>query len=344
MDLVSVILPVHNGAATLEAAVRSSLNQTHEALELVVVDDGSDDATPALLRTWQRRDPRLRVFRLPNRQGVAAAFQFGLEQTQAKWIARMDADDLNHPRRLEAQLSLLQQRPDLAAVSCLVEIRKRGPTGTLRPADEGYQRFAAWLNELTSPEDIQAQRFVDQPVVNPTFLTPRTTLETYGGFRSHLPWAEDYDFWLRLLHHGARIGKVTEALFTWTDHGTRLTRTHHAYTQAAFIHCKAHHLSQLSAVREKGVALCGAGPIGKQLARALLNEGTQVHTFYEVHPRRIGETIHRAPVRSMEAWTPRTENSPIILGAVGQPGRRHHVRDLAIERGHTEGVDFFSVA
>ncbi len=340
---ISIILPFRNAAATLQEAVSSCLSQTHEALELLLVDDASEDESLAIATRWEKRDPRVRVVALPEHRGVAAAFQAGLECGSGDWIARMDADDQNHPRRLEAQLALLQKDPTLDAVSCLVEIRKGIASGWALP-DEGYRRFQDWLNELVSPEAIAAARFIDQPVVNPTMLVRRGALEQWQGYRSDLSWAEDYDLWLRLLESGGRIAKVPEILFTWADHPHRLTRNDDVYTQQAFIDCKVHYLGRLPQVKGRGVSLCGAGPIGKAVARGLQKEGVVVHQFFEVHPRRIGEIIHGTPVHGMETWGHQTPTGPVALGAVGQPGKRAHVEALARERGYQVGVDFFSVA
>ncbi len=344
MALISIILPVHNGATTIGQAVDSCLQQTHEDLELILVDDASTDDTAAILDRRAAGDERIRLAHGERNLGVAAAFQLGLSLARGHWIARMDADDLNHPQRLEKQLSLLSAHLDLDAVSCLVEIAKRKPDGALGPADEGYQRFAQWLNTLTTPSAITAQRFVDQPVVNPSMLLRREVFDRHEGFRSGLDWAEDYDFWLRLLHEGGQIAKVPEILFTWTDHEGRLTRRDPVYTQDAFLRCKAYYLARIPQVAERGVVLAGAGPIGKTMARAIGTEKIHLHHFFEVHPRRIGERIHGVPVIPVDSWGPCRPGSPIVLGCVGQPGKRRHLLELARERGHTEGEDFFAVA
>ena len=344
MALISIILPVHNGAATHSGAIESCLGQSHHEIELIIVDDASTDSTPSILQEWSTRDDRIRLCQATPHSGVAAAFQLGLHQARGEWIARMDADDINHPQRLEKQLALFQSRPELDAVSCLVEICKRTPTGDLSPANEGYQRFATWLNSLTKPHSIAAQRFIDQPVVNPSMLVRRSAFDRLGSYRTDLDWAEDYDFWLRLLHVGGQIAKAPETLFTWTDHDTRLTRTHADYTHDAFTRCKAHFLAQLPQVQQRGVAVLGAGPIGKALAQALQTEQVHICHFYEVHPRRIGEVIHQTNVLPLDALAHCQSHGPIALGSVGQPGKRQFLLNLALERGYTEGLDFFSVA
>ena len=111
--MISVILPVRDGAATLEGAVRSVLTGQGVDLELICVDDGSVDATPELLAAWARADRRVRVLRRPS-EGIVAALNTGLQAARAPLIGRMDADDEMSPGRLAAQLSALGEDPTLA--------------------------------------------------------------------------------------------------------------------------------------------------------------------------------------------------------------------------------------
>ena len=116
--LVSVVMPVRDGGEFLAGAVASILAQTHQNLELIVVDDHSSDrAIPDLHRT----DGRLRFARSAER-GVSAAFNTGLALAQGDYIARMDADDLALPMRLEVQLDYLEAHPELAICGGCVEI------------------------------------------------------------------------------------------------------------------------------------------------------------------------------------------------------------------------------
>src|SRR4051794_28482089 len=102
-DVVTVIVPAYNAARTLAATLTSVRNQTHSALEILVIDDGSTDATPEIAHCAARDDPRLRLIRQPNR-GVAAARNAGLAEAQGAYVAPIDADDLWHPRKIELQL------------------------------------------------------------------------------------------------------------------------------------------------------------------------------------------------------------------------------------------------
>jgi hypothetical protein len=208
-------------------------------------------------------------------------------------------------------------------------------------ADEdnrGMQQYVDWVNGLKSPEDHFRERFIESPVVHPSILMRREAWERLGPYRRQA-WAEDYDAWLRFLEQGGRLGKIPETLYHWTDSPDRLTRQHERYSQSAMLQCKAHFLARADV--PDPFALCGAGPIGKQLARYLIEQGAEVEAFFEVNARRIGETIAGIQVRSHNELA---DFKGCVLSAVGVPGGRDRVRSLVSPLGFVEGQDFFCVA
>jgi glycosyltransferase involved in cell wall biosynthesis len=105
--LVSVIIPAYNGERFIGRTLKSVLSQTHEPLEVVVVDDGSTDKTPLIVEEAAARDSRIRRFRIQN-SGVAAARNFGINQARGELIAPLDADDLWHPQKLALQVEVMR--------------------------------------------------------------------------------------------------------------------------------------------------------------------------------------------------------------------------------------------
>lgn len=335
--LVSVILPVRDGAATIAEALDSLLAQTLRDIEIIVVDDGSTDDTSATVAVYTARDSRVRVLRESVGHGIVYALNKGVEWASASFLARMDADDRCAPERLARQLAMLEADPTLAVVSCLVRLFGEVPDNA------GMRRYVEWLNSVVTPEEIAAARFIESPVAHPSVMMRREALRDLGGYRD-MPWAEDHDLWLRVLAGGWRIGKVEETLLEWRDSPGRLSRTDGRYSLEQFLACKAHHLARLPAVRERGVVLSGGGPTGKALARLLASEGVTIHAFIDVHPRRIGSRIGGVPVLGIDAIQPAGDSSPIQLAAAGSDGARGRIRGLLAERGYREGVDFFGVA
>src|SRR5262245_59148592 len=107
---VSVIVPCYNAAAYLARTIESVLQQSHRDLELIVVDDLSTDGSADIVLRYAARDPRVRLLRMPrNTGGPAAPRNAGVAAARGRWLAFLDADDLWHTRKLEAQLGVLEQ-------------------------------------------------------------------------------------------------------------------------------------------------------------------------------------------------------------------------------------------
>jgi glycosyltransferase involved in cell wall biosynthesis len=122
--LVSVVLPVRNGARTLPAALASLRHQTFGDFEVLVLDDGSDDGSAGLARSLG--DPRIRVHEDGCRRGLAMRLNQGVQLARGDFSARMDADDVCLPRRLELQLAFLRVQPDVDLVGCRAAVFRDG--------------------------------------------------------------------------------------------------------------------------------------------------------------------------------------------------------------------------
>jgi hypothetical protein len=331
---VAVLLPARDAAATLRTACASILRQSWRDLQLLVVDDGSTDATPALLDELAARDPRLRVLRGPG-EGIARALQRGLAACDAEVVARMDADDVAWPRRLEVQVAALEADPSLAAVGARVRLF---PRALVR---DGMRRYVAWLNGLTSRELVARDLYVEAPLVHPAATIRREALEAVGGWRDG-PFPEDYDLWLRLSARGGGLANVPSTLLDWRESGGRLTRTDGRYglDRHVALKCAALAAGPLAGAQE--VALWGAGETGRAFADALLLEGLRVTTFVEVDRRKIGRTIRGAPVVSYQEVA-RLRGLPLLV-AVGAPGARDLIRAELVKQGFEEPRDFRCVA
>lgn len=334
--MISVLLPVYNAAAALPVALETTLAQTGASFEVVAVDDGSTDPSPAILAHYARRDARLRIISRPHR-GLVAALNAGLAACRGELVARMDADDRMLPGRLAAQAALLAQRADLAGCGCPARVE---PAAAMTP---GARRYLEWNNSLITPQDIRRQVFIESPLIHPTVMLRRAVLEAAGGWRE-FDGPEDYDLWLRLLfEHDAELAKVSRTLHVWRDHSDRLTRTDPRYRAAAFLELKTHYLAEYVVRPRNGYVLWGCGPLGKALLKALRRQGIErPAAIVEVHPGRLGEIIHGAPVIPPAAVD--DYQKYIHLGAVGQAGSRERLRREFAAHDLREGRDAFFTA
>jgi glycosyltransferase involved in cell wall biosynthesis len=207
--LVSVVMAAHDAEAYLADAVRSVLAQTVASLELVVVDDGSRDRTRELLEAV--RDPRLVVLPSDERRGLATALNHGLEHVRGRYVARLDADDLALPTRLERQIDRLR-RDSLGIVgSAVVDVDGDGRLGAVRemPSD---------------PLSVHWHALFSSPFYHPTVLLDRTILDRDRlRYDASYEESEDYELWTRLLA-AAGGANVAEPLVLYRVHAAQASQ------------------------------------------------------------------------------------------------------------------------
>ena len=325
---ISVIFPVGPGANRACFALADILGQSWKSLEVIFLLNGCPSAVREEVCGLQ--DDRVRVVDLGEEGCLLDALNEGIRLSRGKWLARMDSDDRCDPERLEkTMVPLLSGECDVA--SCGIEL-----VGAL---GDGMQRYVDWVNGLTDPEKVSRERFIESPVVQPTVIMARETLLEAGAYQDD-GLAEDYSLWLRLLHQGRRFGKVSEALYQWTDRPDRLTRTHPRYGQREMLILKARALANLAEVKERGIVIAGAGPNGKVIASELLAQGIELHGFFEISPKRVGGICRDRPIAGYPEFGTRWRDA-VLLSAVGSPGGREKVRAAAEEPGYQEGDDFW---
>lgn len=186
---VTVLMPVFNRERLVDEAIRSVIEQDFDDFELLVVEGGSTDRTPEVLRTWKERDPRIVVVTTPTREGIVAALNLGLAHARGKYIARLDSDDLMMPRRLAEQAAVLDAHPEVVLVSCAYDI-----------VDLAGNRLDTWARD--EPPEVTGFLLHFFNVVSghgQVMFRLAEALEE-GGYANRL--SEDYDLWVRLRRRG----------------------------------------------------------------------------------------------------------------------------------------------
>lgn len=326
---ISIVLPARNAQATALAAISSLRTQTFGDFELLLIDDGSTDATRAVLEAEAARDPRLRVLVTPG-VGLVAALNLGLAHARAPLLARMDADDESLPRRLERSVAALEGEPGWAGVGTGVEIFRDD-----RPPSPNLQAYGRWLSSLTTPQLLFRDRFVESPLCHPSVLLRTQALRDVGGWRDG-PFPEDWELWLRLLHHGHQLSCVGEVLHRWRDHDRRLTRQDPRYSREAHLDLKADAIA--AQFTTTPLAIWGATDTGRGLSTRLRARGARVTGFVELNPRKVGQVIHGVPVVRPEALA--SLGPAHVLVCVAAKGARDEIREWFQARALVEGTDF----
>ncbi len=334
MPRVSVVLPVRNARETLPECLESIRHQSLQQLELVAVDDGSEDGSLEILSRFVREDPRGRILR-PGRVGLVSALNLGWMEARAPLIARMDADDLMHESRLEIQADYLEVRPDVALVASQAAMFPEFRLGT------GYREYMRWQNSCLTPEEIAANIYVESPLAHPSVMVRRSVLEGLGGYR-HGPFPEDYDLWLRMHQGGLRMAKIPRVLLQWRERDGRLSRVDPRYAREAFDRLRAGFLARDPRVRgDREVVIWGAGRRTRLRARLAMDRGVRPCAWIDVDPRKMGRTVWGLPVHP-PTWLERRPR-PFVLVYVARHGAREEIAAALQAMGYGCGADFLAV-
>ncbi len=329
--LVSVVLPFRDAAGTFTEALDSLAAQSLQRFECILVDHASSDSSRDLASLYVARDHRFRLIDCAG--SFVQALNLGIQEARAPLIARMDADDVALPLRLELQLQALERNPDLQLVSCLVECF---PRAELRG---GMRRYEAWVNGLIGDAEIRAGLFVESPLPHPSVVFRRTAFSAAGGY-VETGGPEDYDLWLRMLLGGAVARKVPARLLRWRDSPRRMSRVDRRYAKQRFFAAKLRHFPAL-VPKSMPLQLWGTGQTARRWARRLRSAGYEVRRFVDAVGHDIDRSIQGLRVESPAAL--RREDG-LVLAAVGIPGARDLIEADLQSRGFAPLRDYLAVA
>jgi GT2 family glycosyltransferase len=209
MELVSVIIPTYNRAAFLAEAIDSVLSQTYTHLELIVVDDGSTDATVELLRQY---DGKIAVLHTAH-GGPSAARNAGIAASRGRYLAFLDSDDVWLPGKLASQMLFFQENP--AARICQTEeiwIRNGVRVNSMKK----HKKYSGWIFRECLPLCIVSPSSV---------MIERSVLDEVGLFDEAFPACEDYDLWLRIAAHNPVYLIDTPLIIKRGGHADQQSRT-----------------------------------------------------------------------------------------------------------------------
>lgn len=210
--MVSVIMPVFNGAPYVREAVDSILTQTFEDFEFIIVDDASTDNTWNLLNDYS--DTRIRLLRHKSNMGLIAALNNGLAQARGRYIARMDADDRSLPNRLRKQFDYLEQNRDIGVLGGVIRIMDaEGQADTNEQWHLGYP---------SDPMILAWHLFYYDPISHPTVMFRRALYDQFGGYPDGDTHAEDYGYWV-LLSSQTKFANLRDVVLHYRWHGGNIS-------------------------------------------------------------------------------------------------------------------------
>jgi glycosyltransferase involved in cell wall biosynthesis len=208
--MISVVMPVYNGEKYLKEAIESILNQTYRDFEFIILNDGSTDKTEDIILSYN--DPRIRYVKNKTNLQIVKALNKGIKLSCGKYIARMDADDISLPNRLEKQVSFLEKHKEI---------------GVLGSSVQTIDAFGIPINTLNFPEThVLIKWFLCFycPVAHPATMLRRNILD-FNPYQERPKHAEDYDLWTRLIWN-TKVANLPDVLLQLRKHNKNISVSH----------------------------------------------------------------------------------------------------------------------
>jgi glycosyltransferase involved in cell wall biosynthesis len=210
---VGVIIPVYNAEKYLHQALDSMICQTYKDFEILAINDGSTDSSRRILQSYECR--RFRLFDMSHNSGVTKTLNYGLLVSRSEYIARMDADDVSSPERLERQVAFLDEN------------RNVGILGTRFLSMNESLSCTHWVNDVqTDPEEV-AKELLDRCCIgHPTVMMRRRVVESIGGYDEGegTKAVEDYELWLRAASRGIKIANLPYHLLKHREYDHQVSK------------------------------------------------------------------------------------------------------------------------
>jgi glycosyltransferase involved in cell wall biosynthesis len=212
--LVSVIMPAHNAQEFLAAAIRSILDQSFTDFELIMVNDGSKDATGQIARNFAEQDKRVKVISYARNKGESAAANIGFAKSRGQYLARMDADDIAHPDRLAKQVAFLNKHPEYIVVGSQAHI---------------IDEFDKVIGQKLFPQshsEIFQQYGILHPMLHPAIMVRRSLIPWQNKLWANE--AEPNDDYYTLFHflHAGKFANLPQKLMYYRMHSNNKSMQH----------------------------------------------------------------------------------------------------------------------
>jgi glycosyltransferase involved in cell wall biosynthesis len=284
-------MPAYNAAAYVDEAVTSILGQTFRDFELIIINDGSVDATASILKRYDEADSRVRIYHQEN-QGMIAALNRGCRLSRGQYIARMDADDISFPRRIEKQLEYIERHPQI------------GILGTwIQNMDENGLLKGTWCPP-TSSKMLKWTNFFGVCVSHSTVLMRREVIEKLDFYRPEAVYGEDVDLWFRACSI-TEFGNVPEVLNKYrvwdgSTHQRRLQLRTNRHVKLLASHIRDLLQSEPSIEAVAGLRQTRVGPVPNNLEH-IQTTAELIQRLYEEFLKQSNPTIEERKEISWDA-------------------------------------------
>jgi glycosyltransferase involved in cell wall biosynthesis len=304
--LVSILTPFKNTARFLPECIDSVINQSLTDFEFILVDDGSNDDSIAIVKSFADKDPRIKLY-INEGNGIIDALRLAYQKSSGTFITRMDSDDIMTPNKLMVLVDKLKQHgTNYVAIG---QVKYFSETGI----SDGYQRYERWLNNLTKTGRNYSEIYKECVIPSPCWMVHRDDFERCDAFNPN-DYPEDYDLTFRFYKQDLKCIPCDEVLHHWRDYSTRTSRTHEHYAQNYFLDIKIKYFLELDYDANRPLSLWGAGFKGKTIAKHLVQHNIPFFWICD-NPKKIGKHIYKQELLHFESLSALQNPQSIITVA-----------------------------
>lgn len=207
---ITVLMAVYNGEKYLKEAIDSILGQTYSDFEFIIIDDASTDKTKGILNSFI--DKRIRIINNNLNVGLTKSLNKGLIEAKGEYVARMDADDISLPERLDIQRRFLDENKNIVCVgSGAIIINSLGKTTGLK-------------SPISNPELLKFYMILKNQIMHPSVMFRKKIIQQLGGYDESIKYAQDYNLWSKLLSHGYKVDNIGKPLLRYRLHEKSITQ------------------------------------------------------------------------------------------------------------------------
>ena len=301
--MVSIIIPYKNAEQFINESIDSIINQSYKNWELILVNDNSIDNSSLIAQKYSTNDFRIKHFNSDG-NGIIDALSKGYENSNGKFITRMDADDIMNVNKIELLRSNLLKSGNRHVSVGLVNYFSTG-----KNLAEGYIKYANWLNQLSLNKMNFKEIFKECTIPSPCWMMYRKEFQQIGGFDNQW-YPEDYDLAFRMFLNDIKIACVDEVIHEWRDHEFRTSRTDSKYSFENFIPLKIDYFMKFK--EHNKIILWGTGKKGKLIAKELLKNNINF-TWITNNKNKHGKEIYGKRINEINLLD-NQESKTIIIG------------------------------
>lgn len=281
--LISILTPFKNTGDFLPECLNSIISQTYANWELLIVDDNSTDNSFEIVKSYQKKDDRIKLLSNPG-EGIIEALRHAFSKSSGNFITRMDSDDVMHENKLEVlSQNLIKKGNGHVAVGLVKYFSNEG-------ISDGYAKYETWINSLTREGTNYSEIYKECVIPSPCWMLYREDLEKFEAFNPNL-YPEDYDLTFRLYANNIKCIPCNRILHFWRDYSTRTSRTHIHYAQNYFLDIKIKYFLELDHDKKRPLTIWGAGFKGKTIAKKLIEKNISFYWICD-NPNKLGKKIY----------------------------------------------------